>query len=82
MAVTDQDDGIVMRFPQADDTSHGCNHETLVMRDGDCGAIQCESCGKRWQGGSSVEVIEACRTADCNPPWFRALKEAVKGRDA
>lgn len=68
-----------MRFPQVDSTSAGCPHPTLVFRDGDCGAIRCERCGKRWQGGSKAEQSAAIRASDCNPPWLRALKKILSG---
>lgn len=70
---------VVMRFPQVSD-GDACPHPVLVFRDGDCGAIQCEQCGKRWQGGSKAEQRAAMRANDCNPPWFRALKRALGRR--
>lgn len=69
--------GVVLEFPQVDDTSRGCRHATLIMMDGDCGAIQCKNCEKRWQGGSVKENLQVMESKDCNPPWFRAIKEVL-----
>lgn len=70
---------VVMRFPQASDIGYGCPHAVLVMLDGDCGAIQCEVCCKRWCGNGPQEVA-SMKTKDCNPQWFRALKAALSRR--